>query len=354
MDTRQLLKKAERNLHRILEDREFWTPEFCRAFFDWCDQQAYDYPDAVIRRGDLALELAEKTGDVHSQSRAHGVMASAYRMKSLYDLGEEEIAHAFSAAGSCSCCLADAYRRQGILRMYQHEFEVSLTLYDKAISHYNAIDDNDGVGRTLVSRGISLWKLDRAEEATEQQRVALCLLAPDTPEVYHLAALTNIGIFLAREGKEHLVAAEKYCAEFRQYMAGREGFSSVVVRLRWTHGLILTRLGERKRGLQMLRKARKALMRARQDEEVIAITADITRLYCDTNKYHLIVDLMSDTLAKLGDALGTRPLLETIRAKAGRELAETRLYIAKLRESVTVAVPSLLGVDTAGDAVCAP
>ncbi len=354
MDARQLLKKAERNLHRIVEDREFWTPEFCRTFFDWCDQQAYDYPDAVIRRGDLALELAKKTGDEHSLSRAHGVMASAYRTRSLYELGEEEIAHAFSKAGSCSCCLADAYRRQGILRMYQHEFEVSVTLYHEAITHYKIINDKDGVGRTLISKGISLWKLDRTEEAIEQQRVALRLLAPDTPEVYHLAALTNIGYFLAKGSEEYLVPSERYCAEFREYMAGREGFGSVVVRLRWTHGLILARLDERKRGLQMLRKARKALIRARQDEEVIAITADITGLYCDTNKYHLIVDLMTDTLAKLGDALGKRPLLETILAKAGRELAETRLHIARLRESVTVAVPSMLGVDTAGDAVCAP
>ena len=354
MDIRQLIKKAERNLHRIIEDREFWTPEFCRAFFDWCDQQAYDCPDAVIRRGDLALELAKKTNDKHALSRAHGVMASAYRMRSLYDLGEDEITRAFRIAGSCSCCLADAYRRQGILRMFQHEFEVSITLYDQAAAHYKAIDDEDGVGRTLVSKGISLWKLDRTEEAIEQQRAALRLLAPDTPEVYHLAALTNIGYFLAKGSDEYLVSAEKYCVEFRVYMAGREGFTSVLVRLRWTHGLILARLGERKRGLQMLRKARKALMRARQDEEVIAITADITGLYCDTDKYHLIVDLVTDTLTKLGDALETRPLLEMIQSKAERELAETRLYIAKLREAVKVSVPSLLAVETSRDAVCAP
>ena len=354
MDVRQLVRKAERNLHRIVEDREFWTPEFCRAFFDWCDQQAYDYPDAVIRRGDLALELAKKTGDEHAMSRAHGVMASAYRIRSLYDLGEEEIARAFRIAGACSCCLADAFRRQGILRMYQHEFEVSITLYDRAVNHYKAIDDEDGAGRTLISKGIALWKLERTKEAIEQQRVALRLLAPDTPEVYHLAALTNIGYFLATGSGELLAPAEKYCSELRLYMVGREGFTSVLVRLRWTHGLILARLGERKRGLQMLRKARKALMRVRQDEEVIAITADITGLYCDTNRYHLIVDLMTDTLAKLGDALGNRSLLEAILSKAGRELAETRLYIGKLRETVTVSVPSLYAVDTSRDAVCAP
>ncbi len=354
MDARQLIKKAERNLHRIVEDREFWTPEFCRAFFDWCDQQAYDYPDAVIRRGDLALELAKKTGDKHALSRAHGIMASAYRMRSLYGLGEDEIAHAFRIGGSCSCCLADAYRRQAILRMFEHEFEVSITLYDKSITCYKDIDDEDGVGRTLISRGISLWKLGRTDEALEQQRFALRMLAPDTPKVYHLAALTNIGYFLATGSEEHLVTAEEYCVEFRLYMAGREGFTSVLIRLRWTHGLILARLGERKRGLQMLRKARKALMRTRQDEEVIAITADITRLYCDTNKYHLIVELVADTLSKLGDALGTRSLLETILRKAGRELAETRLYIDKLRDAVEVSVPSLFAADTSRDAVCAP
>ena len=53
-DTRRLLKKAVRNLYRVVEDPVFWTPAFCRAFFEWCGVQAYETPDLVLVRGQLA------------------------------------------------------------------------------------------------------------------------------------------------------------------------------------------------------------------------------------------------------------------------------------------------------------
>ncbi len=346
MDVKNLIKKAERSLYRIVEDRQFWTPEFCRAFFDWCDQQAYEFPDAAIRRGDLALELARKTGDDHVQARAHGVMASAYRMRSLYSMSEGEFTLSFQRAGSCSCCLADTYRRQGISRMYQLKIDSSITLYDKALAHYTEIGDDDGIGRTLVSKGISLWRLDRIYEALEHERAALRMLAPDTPTVYHVAALTNTAQFLVAANEEEFAFADEYCIEFRDYLAGREGFTFVRVRLSWSHGLILLRLGERKRGLQMLRKARKALMRARHDAEVIAITADIIYAYCDSAKYHFIVEIINDTIEKLGNVQGARALLEKILHAADWKLEETREHSSRLRKTVNVSVPFLLSADT--------
>ena len=73
-DNRRLLRKAARNLYRVVEDPEFWTPAFSRAFFEWCEAQAYEVPESVMVRGQLALELAGKTGDVHTIAKAHGVM----------------------------------------------------------------------------------------------------------------------------------------------------------------------------------------------------------------------------------------------------------------------------------------
>ncbi len=355
MAVQSRIAKAARNPHRVVEDWEFWTPEFCREFFDWCDQEAYDRPDAAIRRADLALELARKTRDPHMESRAHGVLASAYRIRCLYEASQAEFAHAFRLGGSCPCCLSDTFRRQGILRMYQLEFHPSIELYDKAISHYKAIDDEDGVGRTLVSRGIALWKLDRIDEALEDEREALRLFSSETPTVYHSAALANIVAFLATAKDErHFALAERCCHEVRILLAGRDGFTAVRIRLRWAHGLILARLGERKRGLQMLRKVRKAILRSRQDAEVVAITADISQLYCETEKYHLIVDIVNETLARLGDVLGTQPLLEKIVYAAQRELAETRLYVGRLREAIVTSMPCLLAADDSVEVAVAP
>ena len=352
MGVGSLIRKAARNQYRVIEDPEFWTPVFCRAFFDWCDQQAYDDPDGLFVRGELALELAKKTGDQHSLAKARGVKASAYRMHFLYQHSETELAHAFALAGSCPCCLGDLYRRQGILRIHQRRFRESLPVFDTAIEHCRVNHNRDGVGRVLVSKGVSLWKLSQIDDALQTQHQALSLLSPLSPQIYHLGILINIAAFLTISDDRHFAYAADYCVEFKEYLAGLEGFTAIRVRLRWIHGLILVRRGKRKEGLQMLRKARKALMHARHDSEVIAITADIANIYCDTKKYHFIVELVSELLDRLGDVSGTRPLLKEILRNAEQERVDTRKKISALRSMVSTAIPSLF--DTPAEAFSTP
>ncbi len=354
VDTRKLLRKAERNLYRVIEDPQFWTAAFCYTFFDWCDEQAYEYPDSAMRRGDLAVELAKKTGDRHVLSRAHGVMASAYRIVSLCDRAEAEFDQAFTLAGTCSCCLSDAYRRRGILRMFQKQLEASLDLYDKAIHHFQAIGDADGVGRTLVARGISLCLTNHIDEALEDERTALTLLSLESPTIYQLGALTNIAGVLAHGTDEHCRLAFSYLETFEKQLESVPHVTAVRVRLSWAKGLILARLGERKRGLQMLRQARTAFLRIRRDVEYIAITADISRLYCDTEKYHLIARLINDCLQSIGDVLSTRLLLEKILFFAERHLIETRAATIELRNAIGAPIPCLLDVKAPSEAFSAP
>ena len=336
-----LIKRAERNQFRVLEDSDFWTPTFCRAFFDWCDTQAFEEPEGRLVRGELAILLAKKTDDRHAIAKAHGVKASAYRMLSLFEHSEAEFARAFALADSCPCCLGDLLRRQGILRIHQRRFSDSLPLFDRAIANYRKSNSRDGVGRVLVSRGAALYKLDRIDEALDDEHQALSLLSPLSPLIYHLSVLTNITACLVTGTEKHFAHAEVFCTEFRQYLEGLDGFTVVRVRLSWAHGIILVRLGERKRGLQMLRRARKALIHGRHDSEVIAITADISQIYCDTGKYHLIIELVNEVLSTLGDVSGTRSVLTKILRMAERERIETRKLIIALREAVSASIPSL-------------
>ncbi len=101
------------------------------------------------------------------------------------------------------------------------------------------------------------------------------------------------------------------------------------------------RMGERKRGLQMLRKARARLVKRRQDAEVVAITVDISEFYCDTKMFRYIKELIQDCLENLRNVSGTRPLLEKVLRAADRELDETREHLTELRAAVTVSMPAL-------------
>lgn len=340
-DTGRLLRKAARNLYRVVEDPEFWNPAFCLSFFQWCEVQAYESPDLVLVRSQLALELAGKTGDIHTRAKAHGVMASAYRRVPVLQRCEEEIRTALSLAQSCPCCLSEIYRRLGGIRIFQLRCPEAIRYLDKSIAQYEILGDSDGIGRSLISRGGALWKLGETDAALDDERKALKLLAPNTPEFFYLGALTNIAAFLATGEDRHFSEAEPFLNGLRTQLIGMQDVTAVRICLSWTHGLVLGRIGERKRALQMLRKARQRLLQRRQDAEVVAITADIANLYCDTSRYRYIADLVRDCLVRLGDVSGTKPLLGKVLQAAERELAETREILVELREAVSVSVPSL-------------
>ncbi len=340
-DTKRLLRKAARNLYRILEDSEFWTPAFCQAFCEWCGEQSYEEPNTSLVRGQLAVELAAKAGDTHSMAKAHSIMASGYRMLSVFTQSEEELKLAFKFAGSCSCCLSDIYRCLGNVRLYQHRFDDAIVCFNRASDHCRRLNNEDGIGRALISRGITLWCLGKTDDALDDERRALQLLAPETPRFFYAAALTNTARILARGEEKHFVLAETYLDAVRDQLAGMDDMTAVRILLSWTHGLILVRMGERKRGLQMLRKARARLVKRRQDAEVVAITADISDFYCDTRMFRYIKELIQDCLENLRDVSGTRSLLEKVLRAADRELDETREHLTELRAAVTVSMPAL-------------
>ncbi len=75
----------------------------------------------------------------------------------------------------------------------------------------------------------------------------------------------------------------------------------------------------------MLHKVRKRLLAMLQDADLLAISADIGALYCQTQKFHHLTQLIRESLAVLGDAGGHKALLERILNAASRELDETQI-----------------------------
>ncbi len=354
-EAQRLVRKAARTPWRVIEEREFWTPEFCRAFCEWCGEQAYEDPNTALMRAQIAMQLAIRTGDRHSLAKAHCVMAASFRMVSVLNRSEEELKKALKLAGSCPCCLADVYRCMGGIRLFQLRLDDAMACAENAINHYRTLGNEDGVGRTLIWRGVVHCLQGKTDAALEDEKRALRLLSPSTtPPFYYASALTNIAAILAKGEERHFEHASGYLETFRSQLSGIKGFTAVRLRLSWTHGLILGRLGERKRALQMLRKARTRLLNTRQDAEVLAITADIGRLYCETDKFHNLADLIRDSLVTLGDACGTRSLLQNVLHAAERELAETREHVTRLRAAVAVSVPSLFDAGPTLETIAAP
>ncbi|MCP4556341.1 MAG: hypothetical protein GY836_13045 [Herbaspirillum sp.] len=341
---RFLLTKAERHLDKVTEDKEFWRPRFCLAFFDWCDDNAFDAPDLAVKRASVAVELAEKTNSRHLTCRAMGVLVSGHRMVSEFEEAKRVLKEALALADGCSCCLCDLYRRKGLLHLYQSENEEAHRFFNAAITEYEKVDDYDGVGRALVSRGISHFYLASVDAALADEDRALQLLSSESPQIYHLAALNNIAGFLALGDDHHFFRASQHLASFRETLKGVVGFSSVRVRLRWIDGLILARLGDYRPAVQMLENAQGALIRLRQDPEVVAISADLAMLYHERSNYPAIVRIANNCLRTLPVCGKVRALLAKLARSAARETKRTLKIITALRCAVDVPVPCLIQV----------
>ncbi|MEM7584176.1 MAG: hypothetical protein AAF560_12385 [Acidobacteriota bacterium] len=156
-EVRRLVRKAEKNAYRMLEEPKFWMPEFCSAFFEWCGAQASEPPDTVLIRGQVAIELTTRTGNSHSLSKAHGAMALADRRMLLLDLAEKELETAFRLAQSYPCCLAQTFRCQGIVRLHQKRFTDAIDCFNRASTHHRTLGNTDGIGRCLIARGLAHW-----------------------------------------------------------------------------------------------------------------------------------------------------------------------------------------------------
>ncbi len=347
--TRRLLTKAKQNPYRVVVERKFLDKPFCRAFCDWCAEESFNFPKEAVSRALLAVELANKIDDSHLSCRALGLLASAHFIASHHTDANQLLDDAEEIANECSCCLSEVFRRRGVFLQHKGEMAEALSLLDMAAAECQKIQDMDGIGRVEVNRGVSLKHLGRDDEALSSQRRALILLSPSSPKIFHLAALVNIGYITATGENYQFALAAQHLNEFRAHLRGVTGFTRIRISLSWIDGLVHARLKERKKALQMLRKARKALIRLREDQDAIAITADIAKLYSETSRFRLIIDIITDTLDSLGDVSGTRQLLQKILYFARREAQVTQAYIMELRSAVDAHMPFLLGEPSSAD-----
>ncbi|MEM7355716.1 MAG: hypothetical protein AAF657_33180, partial [Acidobacteriota bacterium] len=69
----RLLTNADKDPESILNDPRSLKPQFLAQFFDLCDGKALEAPWAAPDYAAVALQLAEKTGDIHLVNLAKGV-----------------------------------------------------------------------------------------------------------------------------------------------------------------------------------------------------------------------------------------------------------------------------------------
>lgn len=338
-----LLTLASQNPHRVAVEKRFWRADFCAQFIDWCADRAFESSKIASELAAIALHAANETGNRHSIARALAFKGSAYRIEANDKLARHYLNLAREQASQCPCCLCDVDRQGGIFAEETGHSRQALELYDSAITFAHQTGNTDAVGRTLVSRGISLNKLGDFDRALDDEQKALQLLSTSSPKVFHLAAMINLGWILVDGTEAHFAQATSHLATFEKRLHGQRVPSIVRHKLKWLDGLILARLGERKRALEKLRNVRSALIRSRQDADAVALTADIVQIYLQTSSFRSIASIVRDSMLTIGNVAETQPILEKLVSFAHREMSgESQDCVLKIRTVLNVNMPSFI------------
>ena len=338
-----LLTLASQNPHRVAVEKRFWRADSCAQFVDWCADRAFESPVIASELATIALHGANETGNKHAIARALAFRGSAYRIESNYRLARQNLRLAREQANLCPCCLCDIDRQRGIFAEETGRSQQAIKLYNGAIACAYQAKNLDAVGRALVSRGISHHKLGSFDQALDDERHALQLLSTSSPKVFHLAAMINLGWILVDGTDDHFPQAESYLAAFEKRLVGQRVPSMVRHKLKWLNGLILARMGERKRALEKLRNVRMALIRSRQDADAVALTGDIVQIYLQTSSFRSIASIVRDSILTIGNVAETRPILETLVGFAHREIGDGALdCVVRIRAALNVNMPSFI------------
>ena len=283
-----LLTKAQKDPYYVFANKDCADAAFCRCFLEQCNETIFDDPSIALELSFVARRLARETRDQHLYANALAMVASAYRLDSLYAKAREYIGLSKIVAGDCKCCLAEIYRREGIIYLHERRFADGCDLLTRSLACYQELEDLERAGRVLIHRGTGFWALGQIEEALRDEKKGLRLLTTDSPSRYYIAAMVNIACFLAdpRAGVDEDVLLARYSEALDYLQLVREDLKGekrrherVRVILRWIEGLIYAKKGERRTAFRLLTSARNGVLRLNMKSEYLAISADLAKLY---------------------------------------------------------------------------
>ncbi|MCP3958266.1 MAG: hypothetical protein GY719_10485 [bacterium] len=338
-----LLTKAAKDPYYVFTNSDCLSVDFCTRFFEQCNEVIFDDPAEALERTFIARRLATESRDPHLLAKATAMVATGYRIEALYTKAEQFMLEAESLARGCSCCLAGVYRRKGVLHFYQREFRKGYDVLSRSIELYRRLDDLEGVGRVLIHRGPGVCMLGRIDEALREEREGLELLTGESPSRYYIAGITNMAAILAHSEDEDPARYHQALADLGSVTNALKGekrrHEHVRVLLRWIKGLLFAKKGDRRNAFRLLASARNGLERLNMQSEVLAICADIAKLY-KTGTVRAnddqVVELATHCLERLHPGDQERAILEELR------LCPELPAIESLRAAVSCRVPALL------------
>ncbi|MEM7353982.1 MAG: hypothetical protein AAF657_24485, partial [Acidobacteriota bacterium] len=319
-------------------------------FFDLCDGKALEAPWAAPDYAAVALQLAEKTGDIHLVNLAKGVAVHSVIGRTQWRTAAKLLAeYRQDAVDCCAVCAGDWLRRQGDLLTEAHDPVLAAGFLDLSAEILGKNLGDDMRGRILFVRSIAHFFARNPVQALRDADEALRSYALSTPRGYFMDTIALFGCFLKdRAERQHYQAALDSLTDFRQRIKGQsKGWHEVRDRLRWVIAQIDAWLGHSRRARVALERTRASHRKHSPHRYALAIALDETLVYCmHRNLPHVHVRSIQGILKSCKQNLKLEDDLKRKLRHAARQLGESpwhaRQILVGLRRSFIVPVPSLL------------
>ncbi|MEM6456739.1 MAG: hypothetical protein AAF772_16730 [Acidobacteriota bacterium] len=308
----------------LLQQDRYHTEPFCIVFLLWLEEQLVTAPNAVAAWVAIAPALAGRvyrrtippTTLPRLELRAHAVVGAWQRARGRLDDAQRAYARGLAlldAVGADAVPPVDRsefHRRYALLQAFRGQADEGWSHLDQAEALARAHGTPSDVGCCLYMRGLFLvscaqqpcaGRREGGVQIAPARAIALFSEALDHLDkrqhrAVHRASVTNliIATALASTPGEFADALARIDAVRKQQAASRKSLSLPAVKLDWTRGLLLARLGRHHRAVRALRACQERFLRLEAPVEYLNVCLDLSLVFDARGDAHALRRLAAD------------------------------------------------------------
>lgn len=295
---------------QVIQRSKYWTPTFCRLYFEKCDELIFSDPRAGLQAAEVCPELVDLVGrfgrEQESLARlrvgALAVLGSAYRAVGDLEQAQASYAEALRLTGQQQIPAtekANLHFRIAVLRCEQNRLQEALVLADRSVEIYRGASEQLRrwhLGEALTIRGFVRNLAGHSAMALKDWSEALSCTDPKRrPRVYY-AATHNLAWGLAERAtcSSDLAKIELYLQRARR-MLSKQSRSLQKLRLIWLQGMIFMRFGSIRRGEAAFDSARRGFIEIGSPFDMALVSLDMARYLHQSRQFSELRALATET-----------------------------------------------------------
>lgn len=343
------VNKAAAEPREALDKGWYQDPEFCRRYFDRCEDVALTADPRSLPLARRAVEMAVANGDRCLVNASEGLLANAYLSTSdRFWAGRTLEQNRVSALGCCARCRSEHLRRAGDVLAEERRPGEALEALNHCLTEARGELDGDALGRVLFPRSVAHHFGGHRDEALDDAGRALELLSLDSPRGFFLDMAACIGVYVGGGDPAHDARALEILDALSARIAELK-WKDARTRVAWVRGHLEARMGNVTRASNLLEVACRKLLVDGLPREVTAAVLDFGQLKCRPS--NLREDNVRTAVRWIERCLDQRDDLSDDHRRGLKEMAKVLRYspecgfdeLGTFRRSFVAPVPGLLG-----------